>query len=63
MRIIAGRDSINARNYPMSVPRPSLRRRYADAPAAAQLTGLGAGEWLAPRGHTPFIFLTAASIE
>jgi len=28
-----------------SVPRPALRRRYADAPAAALLTGLGAGEW------------------
>lgn len=30
-----------------SVPRPAaLRRRYPDAPAAALLTGLGAGEWL-----------------
>ena len=26
-------------------PASRLRRRYADAPAAALLTGLGAGEW------------------
>jgi hypothetical protein len=40
-----------------SVPRPAERRRYADAPAAALLTGLAAGErpplkWLRP--YAPF---------
>ena len=44
-----------------SVPRPALRRRYADAPAAALLTGLGAGEWArssCPRRSPirPFLF-------
>jgi len=32
-------------------PASRLWRRYADAPAAALLTGLGAGEWLR---HMPF---------
>src|SRR5712691_5189233 len=37
-------------------PASRLRRRYADAPAAALLTDLGAGEWspLRSRAHTPF---------
>src|SRR5713226_2028056 len=42
-----------------SVPRPAKRRRYADAPAAALLTGLGAGERspLNAPAHTPFSLL------
>jgi hypothetical protein len=34
-------------------PASHLRRRYADAPAAALLTGLGAGEW-SPRRSRPY---------
>ncbi len=33
-------------------PASRLRRRYADAPAAALLTGLGAGEWPALRSSS-----------
>lgn len=34
-------------------PASRLRRRYADAPAVALLTGLGAGDRVAPSGALP----------
>jgi hypothetical protein len=48
-----------------SVPRPALRRRYADAPAAAFEAGLGAGEWTSAAAavHMPFALLKAGGLR